>query len=70
VSGFELVAGVIAIFFVTGLVMGVLIVAALPRWLGRRSAGRRSGRGYMNGGDWREPPRRDDDERPPRWPGG
>ena len=64
-SGFELVAGVIAIFFVTGLVMGVLIVAVLPRWLGRRRAGRR----YMNGGDWREPPRRDDDRRPPRWPG-
>ena len=64
-SGFELVAGVIGIFFVTGLAMGVLIVAVLPRWLGRRRAGRR----YLNGGGWREPPRRDDDERPPRWPG-
>ena len=64
-SGFELVAGVIAIFFVTGLAMGVLIVAVLPRWLGRRRTGRR----YMNGGDWREPPRRDNDEQPPRWPG-
>jgi hypothetical protein len=65
VSGFELVAGVIGIFFVTGLAMGVLIVAVLPRWLGRRRAVRRS----VNGGDWREPPRRDDGERPPRWPG-
>jgi hypothetical protein len=66
VSGFELVAGVIAIFFVTGLAVGVAIVAGLPRWLGRRPASRR----YMNGGDWREPRRRDDDKRPPHWPGG
>jgi len=63
VTGFELVAGVISIFFVAGIVMGVLIVAVLPRRQGRR---------YMNGGDWQElPPRNDDDERPPPspWPG-
>jgi hypothetical protein len=65
VSGFELVAGVIAVFFVTGLAMGVLIVAALPRWLGRRQAGRR----YTRSGDWRDPSPPRDDERPPRWPG-
>lgn len=60
-SGFELVAGVIGIFFIAGIVMGVLIVAVLPRWRGRR---------YMKGGGWREiPPRNDDDGRPPRWPG-
>lgn len=60
-TGFELVAGVIGIFFVAGIVMGVLIVSVFPRWRGRR---------YMNGGDWRElPPPRDDDERPPHWPG-
>jgi hypothetical protein len=64
VSGFELVAGVVAIFFVTGLAMGGLIVAVLPWWLGRRRAGRRS----VIGGGWREPRR--DDDRPPRWPGG
>jgi hypothetical protein len=61
VTGFELVAGVIGIFFVAGLVMGVLIVAVLPRLRGRR---------YMNGGDWQDrslPP--EDEEKPPRWPG-
>ena len=65
-TGFELVAGVIGIFFIAGIVMGFLIVAVLPRRRGRR---------YMNGGDWQElPPRNghDDDERPPppSWPGG
>ncbi len=60
-SGFALVAGVIGIFFVMGIVMGVLVVTMLPRRRGRR---------YMRGGDWYEwPPFRDDDERPPRWPG-
>lgn len=59
-TGFELVAGVIGIFFIAGIVLGVLIVMVLPRWHGRR---------YMNGGDWRElPPPRDDDDLPPRWP--
>ena len=62
-TGFELVAGVIGIFFAAGIVMGILIVTVLPRRRGRR---------YMRGGDWHElPPRRDDDERPPpTWPGG
>jgi hypothetical protein len=64
VSGFELVAGVIVIFFLAGIVMGVLIVTVLPRWRGRR---------YMGGGDWQELSSRrgdrDDDENPPRWPG-
>jgi hypothetical protein len=58
----ELAAGVIGSFFVAGIVAGFLIVAVLPR---------QHGRGYMDGGDGREPsPHRDDDERPPRWPGG
>lgn len=57
-TGFELVAGVIGIFFAAGIVMGLLIVAALPRLRGRRD---------MHG-DWREPRYRDD-ERPRRWPG-
>ena len=60
VTGFELVAGVIGIFFVAGLVMGVLIVAVLPRLRGRR---------YLNGADWQDPPPPGDDERLPRWPG-
>lgn len=63
-TGFELVAGVIGIFFFAGIAMGVLIVAVLPRWRGRQ---------YMSGGDWRDLPSarggREDDESPPRWPG-
>ena len=59
-SGFELVAGVIGIFFVAGMVMGVLVVTVLPRWRSRR---------YTNDGDWHELPPRDDDEMSPRWPG-
>jgi hypothetical protein len=71
-SGFELVAGVIGIFFVVGIAVGVLVVIALPQ-LRRGRRGRRymnDSRRYMSGGGWQEPPaRRDDDERPPRWPG-
>lgn len=59
-SGFELVAGVIGIFFAAGIVMGFLIVGVLPRLRGRRD---------IHGADWREPRYRND-ERPPRWPGG
>ena len=59
---FELAAWVIGNFLVAGIVAGFLIVAVLPRQGGRR---------YMDGGDWRDrPPPRDDDEWPPRWPGG
>jgi hypothetical protein len=60
VSGLELVAGVIGIFFVAGIVMGVLIVTVIPMWRGRR---------YINTGDWHELPHRDDDAGPTRWPG-
>jgi len=57
-----LVAGVIGIFFVAGIVVGVLIVTVLPILRGRR---------YMNGGDRYELPLpRDDDDGPPRWPSG
>jgi hypothetical protein len=66
-SGFELVAGVIGIFFAVGIAVGVLVVIALPQL--RRS---RRGRRYMNGGGWQEPPRPPaprDDDKPPRWPG-
>ncbi len=64
--GFEIVAVVIGVFFVVGIVAGMLLVVALPmlRHL-------RRGRRYMDGGDWRElPPTHEDDEKPPRWPGG
>jgi MFS superfamily sulfate permease-like transporter len=66
--GFEIVAVVIGVFFLVGIVVGMLLVVALPllRSIVRR---RRNGRGYMDGGDWRElPPTHEDDEKPPRWP--
>jgi hypothetical protein len=70
-SGFELVAGVIGIFFVVGIAVGVLVVIALPQLRpGRRRRYVNDGRRYMNRGGWQEPPAgRDDDGKPPRWPG-
>lgn len=64
-TGFEFVAAIIGIFFAVGIAVGVLLVVALPQF--RRS---RQVRRYMNAGDWREPPALDEDEKPPRWPGG
>jgi hypothetical protein len=62
VTGFELVAGVIGIFFAAGLVVGALIVTVISRRHGHR---------YVNGGDWHELPLpHDDEDGPPRWPGG
>ena len=74
-SPLELVAAVIIVFFGFGIAMGVLIVVALPAFRRYREERRRmrgNRRRYMNGGDWQDlPPRndRDDEERPPRWPG-
>jgi hypothetical protein len=62
-SGFELVASVIGIFFTVGIVVGVLIVIALPQLRHYRRVRR-----YMDGGVWQEPPALDDSD-PPRWPG-
>jgi hypothetical protein len=64
-TGFELVAGVMGIFFIVGFAAGVLLVIALPQLRRYRRA-----RKYMNRGDWREPPPADEDEGPPRWPDG
>jgi hypothetical protein len=64
VNGFELVAGIIGIFFVIGIFVGVLIVIALPpirHYLRTRR--------YMQAGDWREQAAALDDDGPPRWPG-
>ena len=79
--GFELVASVIAAFFVIGIGVGVLLVVALPA-LHRRRGTRRIGRedyfppyglppGYGHNGDpgWQEPSGPDDGDTPPRWPG-
>ena len=81
--GFELVASVIAAFFVIGIGVGVLLVIALPAlrrrrdpqsigWDGqyRRWVGRPPGYGDSDGPGWEEPPGPDDDDTPPRWPGG
>jgi hypothetical protein len=64
-NGFELVAGVIGIFFAVGIAVGVLLVAALPQFRRHRDV-RRS----MNGGDWHKPPALGEEDEPPRWPGG
>ena len=70
--GFEVVSVVIAVFFMIGISVGVLLIVALPvisRYLSERKRLRRNRRRYLNGYDWPEPPPRDD-ERPPSWPGG
>jgi hypothetical protein len=68
--GFEVVAIVIGVFFATGIAVGMLLVVALPL-LKPMHQPRRAERRYMDGGDWREfPPPREDDGKPPRWPGG
>ena len=81
--GFEVVAGVIAAFFVIGIGVGVLLVVALPalsrrrgtRDIGREDAYRHpyglpSGYGDNDDPGWQEPPGPDNDDsgRPP-WPG-
>ena len=68
-KGFEIIAIVIAVFFVIGIAVGMLLVVALPL-LKSMLRQRREERRYMDGGDWRElPPSREDDDKPPRWPG-
>ena len=81
--GFEVVAVVIIAFFVIGIGVGVLFMIALPAFRGRRGArgvGRETeyrrrpdlppGYGSVGGPGWEEPPGADDDDIPPRWPGG
>jgi hypothetical protein len=83
VRGFEVVASVIAAFFVIGIGVGVLLVVAMPALRSRRGT-RDIGReddyrhpyglppGYDNsdGPGWQEPPPDpDDDDVPPPWPG-
>jgi hypothetical protein len=72
VTAFESVAAVIAVFFGFGIVMGALMVVALPAFRRHRAERRRmrdNRRGYREGGDWREPPSSGDWRKPPRWPG-
>jgi hypothetical protein len=65
---FEVVAVVIGLFFGIGIAVGMLLVVALPL-LKSMIQRRREARRYMDGGDWRELPPRDDDEGPPPRPG-
>ena len=80
--GFEVVASVIAAFFVIGIGVGVLLVVAMPalrRHRGTRDIHRedyyrhRYGLppGYLDsdGPGWQEPPGPADDDSPPSWPG-
>jgi hypothetical protein len=65
VSGFELVAVVIGIFFTTGLAAGALLVIAVGT-LRRREDGR-----YLENQDWQAlPPPPPEDEKPPWWQDG
>jgi hypothetical protein len=63
-SGFELVASVIGIFFVVGIAVGVLLVVGLPQIRHYRRM-----RKYVKDSHWHLPPAFDDDSRPPPWPG-
>lgn len=65
-SGFELVAGVIAAFFAFGVMTGIFAVIAL----GARRRDRVARRvGWENQSYWEESPGPDGDEGPPPWPG-
>lgn len=82
-SAFLLVVVVIAVFFVTGIAVGVLIVIALPairrhraRRIEQGSNGQRYVRPTGRGEGGVRPPGQEDlpptdgDEKPSRWPGG
>jgi len=76
VRGVEVVASVIAAFFVIGIGIGVLLVITLPAFRRRRDAGgvgwegdyRRRPR-YDDARGWEEPPGSAGDDTRPRWPG-
>jgi MFS superfamily sulfate permease-like transporter len=67
--GFDIIAIVIGVFFAIGIVVGVLLVITLPL-LQAMFRYRRNRRRYVDAGNWWKLPSRDDDGRPPRWPGG
>jgi hypothetical protein len=78
VTGFEFVVGVIAAFFVIGIVVGVIAVIAMSSLksdrgrLGDRTRRLRRGtRSPLRGPGWEEPPGPDEEDNGyPRWPGG
>jgi hypothetical protein len=65
VSGFELVAGVIAVFFVTGIGVGVLLMISLPVLRKRRGLTLDN---VSDGADWEEPQDPSEDAGPRHWP--
>jgi hypothetical protein len=67
--GFEIIALVIGVFFVSGIAVGMLLVIALPLFR-VMLLNRRNRRRYKSGGNWWKLRPDDDDRRPPRWPGG
>jgi hypothetical protein len=82
VRGFEVVASVVAAFFVIGIGVGVLLVVAMPalrRRRGTRDFGRQDYCRHpyglppdyddSDGPGWQEPRGPDDDNFPPTWPG-
>jgi hypothetical protein len=67
-KGFEIIAIVVGVFFAIGIAVGMLLVIALPLLRGMLRNRRNRSR-HMDSGNWWKQPR-DDDRRPPRWPGG
>ncbi len=62
---FEIWAAIIAVSLTIGVVLGVLIVIALPQIRYYRNARR-----YLDHGGWDELPPPEDDEKPPWWQDG
>lgn len=67
-SGFEIVAIVVGVFFAMGIAVGILLVIVFPL-LRSVLFERRNRRRHVNGGNWWKLPPGEDDGRPPRWPG-
>jgi hypothetical protein len=64
-TAFEIGAAIVAVSLTIGMVLGVLIVIALPQIRYYRKARR-----YLDHGGWEELPPREDDEKPPWWQDG
>lgn len=64
--GFEVIAAVIGVFFALGIILGVLLVVALPS-LNALFRHRNCGREYLDGGGWDEPPELPEDDGKSPW---
>jgi hypothetical protein len=63
-TAFEVGAAIVAVSLAIGIVVGVLIVIALPQIRYYRRARR-----YLDHGGWEELPPPEDNGNPPHWPG-